>query len=146
MKNTIVYLEANGKNYPMVFNLNVMEEIQDKYGSLDKWGALTQGDGEPRVKELKYGITAMINEGIDIENENNGTNVPMLTEKHVGRLMTEVGIETIVEKIREITIASTKGEEKNVQSTKMKIAKSIFRGFTLLGIAFQVIPTKKSAE
>lgn len=114
MKNTIVYINTEKKDYPIVFNLNVMEEIQDKYGSLDKWGALTQGDGEPRVKDLKYGILTMINEGIDIENENNGTNVPMLTEKQVGRLMTEVGIETIVEKIREITIASTKGDEKNV--------------------------------
>lgn len=111
MKNTIVYIETEKKNYPIVFNLNVMEEIQDKYGSLDKWGALTQGDGEPRVKELKYGILAMINEGIDIENEENNANTPLLTEKQVGRIMTEVGITTIVEKIKEITIASTKGDE-----------------------------------
>ena len=114
MKNTIVYINTEAKKYPIVFNLNVMETIQDKYGSLDKWGEITQGNGEPKVKDLKYGILAMINEAIDIENEDNGTNVPMLTEKQVGRLMTEVGIETIVEKIREITIASTKGEEKNV--------------------------------
>lgn len=110
MKNTIVYIETEKRNYPIVFNLNVMEEIQDKYGSLDKWGALTQGDGEPRVKDLKNGILAMINEGIDIENEENGTQNAFLTEKQVGRLMTEVGIVTIVEKIKEITVASTRGE------------------------------------
>jgi hypothetical protein len=53
----------------------------------------------------------MINEAIDIENENNGTNEPMLTEKQVGRIMTEVGIDVIVKKIQEITIASTKSED-----------------------------------
>ncbi len=86
MKNTVVYIETEKKKYPLVFNLNVMEEIQEKYGSLDKWGELTKGDGEPKIKELKTGIMLMINEAIDIENENNGSNDPMLTEKQVGRL------------------------------------------------------------
>lgn len=111
MKNTVVYIETEKKNYPLVFNLNVMEEIQEKYGSLDEWGRITQGNGEPKVKDLKTGIMAMINEAIDIENEENGTNEPMLDEKKVGRIMTEVGIVAIVEKIREITIASTKSED-----------------------------------
>ena len=113
MKNTIVYLETEKRTFPIVFNLNVMEEIQDQYGSLDKWGELTQGNGEPRVKDLKNGILAMINEGIEIENEDNGTNNPLLTAKQVGRIMTEVGIDKIVDKIKEITIASTQGEQKN---------------------------------
>lgn len=111
MKNTVVYIETEKRNYPLVFNLNVMEEIQEQYGSLDEWGKITSGNGEPQVKDLKNGIMAMINEAIDIENENNGTNEPMLTAKQVGRIMTEVGIVAIVEKIREITIASTKSED-----------------------------------
>ena len=111
MKNTVVYIETKEKNYPLVFNLNVMEEIQERYGSLDEWGKITQGNGEPKVKDLKYGIKAMINEGLDIENEKNGTNEPMLSEKQVGRIMSEVGIVTIVEKIQEITVASTKSED-----------------------------------
>lgn len=115
MKNTVVYIDTQKRQIPLVFNLNVMEEIQEQYGSLDKWGEITQGNGEPKVKDLKAGIIAMINEGIDIENENNGTNEPMMTLKQVGRLMTEVGIDVIVKKIQEITINSTKneGEEKN---------------------------------
>jgi hypothetical protein len=111
MKNTVVYIETEKKKYPLVFNLNVMEEIQEQYGSLDKWGELTKGDGEPKVKDLKAGIMAMINEGIDIENENNGASEPMLTEKQVGRVMSAVGIDVIVKKIQEITIASTRNEE-----------------------------------
>ena len=111
MKNTVVYIETEKRTYPLVFNLNVMEEIQEQYGSLDEWGKITQGNGEPQVKDLKNGIMAMINEAVDIENEENGTNAPMLTAKQVGRMMTEVGIATIVKKIQEITIASTKGED-----------------------------------
>lgn len=113
MKNTIVYLETEKRNYPIVFNLNVMEAIQEQYGTLDRWGELTQGDGEPKVKDLKNGILAMINEGIEIENEDNGTNNPLLTAKQIGRIMTEVGIATIVDKIKEITVASVQGEQKN---------------------------------
>ena len=116
MKNTVVYIRTADKEYPLAFNLNVMEEIQEHYGSLDEWGKATQGDGEPKVKDLKCGVLAMLNEGIDMENESNGTNVPMLTAKQVGRIMTDVGIQRVVEAIKEITIASVKTEDsgKNV--------------------------------
>lgn len=111
MKNTVVYIEAADKKYPLAFNLNVMEEIQEHYGSLDEWGKVTQGDGEPKVKDLKYGVLAMLNEGIDMENESTGNNMPMLTAKQVGRIMTEVGIQKVIEAIRDITIASVKTED-----------------------------------
>ena len=112
MKDTIAYIKTEDRTYPLVFNLNVMEEIQEQYGSLDAWGEKTQGEGEPDVKSLKSGVMAMINEGIDIENEKNGTNEPFVNAKQVGRIMTEVGIQEIVAKIQEITVASTKsGEE-----------------------------------
>ena len=110
MKNTVVYIEADGKKYPLAFNLNVMEEIQEHYGSLDAWGKVTQGDGEPKVKDLKSGVMMMLNEGIDMENERNGTNEPMLSAKKVGRIMTEVGIPKIVSAIQEITVASVRAE------------------------------------
>ena len=115
MKNTVVYIETENKKYPLAFNLNVMEEIQDHYGTLDEWGKVTQGNGEPKVKDLKCGVMAMLNEGIDMENESNGTNMPMLTAKQVGRIMTEVGIDKVVSAIQEITVASVKaeGESKN---------------------------------
>ena len=116
MKNTVVYIETADKKYPLAFNLNVMEEIQEHYGSLDEWGKVTQGDGEPKVKDLKYGVLAMLNEGIDMENETNGTNEPLLTDKKVGRIMTEVGVQNIVKAIQDITVSSVKTEDsgKNV--------------------------------
>jgi hypothetical protein len=111
MKNTVVYINTEKKKYPLAFNMNVMEEIQEAYGSLDEWGRITQGAGEAKVKDLKVGIMAMINEAIDMQNEDNNTNEPLLNAKQVGRIMTEVGIDKIVAAIQEITVASTKGED-----------------------------------
>ena len=55
---------------------------------------------------------AMINEGIDIENENRTEKEPLLNSKQIGRLISKVGFAEIILKIKEITINSTKtGEE-----------------------------------
>ena len=110
MQNNLTYIENNGRKYPIVFNINVMEEIQEAYGSVGTWGAIVENaeGGEPRVKELKIGLMMMINEGIDIENEMTGNNVPMVTAKQVGRLIGDVGFGAITEVIKNLTIASTK--------------------------------------
>lgn len=115
MKDTIAYIETSKRTYPLVFNLNVMEEIQEQYGSLDAWGEKTQGNKEPNIKDLKAGVMAMINEGIEIENENNGTNEPLVDAKKVGRIMSEVGLTEITMAIQKLTVASvkTEGDEKN---------------------------------
>lgn len=115
MRDTIVHIKTEKRDYPLVFNLNVMEEIQEQYGSLDAWGEKTQGEGEPNVKDLKAGVMAMINEGIEIENENNNTNEPLINAKQVGRIMSEVGLTAITTAIQNLTVASvkTEGDEKN---------------------------------
>ena len=111
MNDTIAYIKTEKRTFPIIFNLNVMEEIQEKYGSLDAWGKITQGSGEPKIKDLKAGVIAMINEGIDIENEKNGTNEPFVTDKQMGRIMTEVGMDEIIKAIQDITVKSTKTED-----------------------------------
>ena len=109
MKNTLTYIEATNRRYPIVFNINVMEEIQEAYGSLSAWGGIVENanGGEPKIKDLKIGLMMMINEAIDIENEETNGNAPMVNAKQVGRLITEVGFEVITKKIQELTIAST---------------------------------------
>lgn len=119
MQNKLTYIEANDKRYPIVFNINVMEEIQEAYGSVSAWGGIVEGDGngEPKVKDLKIGLMFMINEGIDIENENTGRKDPFLNAKQVGRLIGEVGFQAITDVIKSITVASTQtgdNEGKNV--------------------------------
>ena len=116
MKEVSKALEYKGKKYNLVFNLNVMEVIQDKYGTLENWGKLTDGaenDGEPNAKAVIFGITAMLNEGIDIENEENGTEEKMLTNKQVGRMITEIGLKSSAQLMNGVVIDSTQSAEKN---------------------------------
>ena len=96
-------------DYPVTFNINVMEEIQEKYGSISAWGAIVENaeGGEPKVKDLKIGLMAMINEGIDIENEVKGTNKPFVDSKAVGRIISAYGFENITRVIKNLTVAST---------------------------------------
>ena len=110
-------INSNGVEYPLTFNLNVMEKIQEKYGSYEKWGELTDGEnGEINIGALKFGILEMINEGIDIENENQEDKRHFINDKQVGRLITDVGINALAEKMQETVIDSTKNDltEKNV--------------------------------
>lgn len=109
MQNKLSYIEANGRKYPIVFNINVMEEIQEAYGTISKWGAIVENaeGGEPKVKDLKIGLMFMINEGIDIENERTGGNMPILNTKQVGRIISEKGFDEITNVIRNLTVAST---------------------------------------
>lgn len=114
MKDINGQLQYRDKTYNLVFNLNVMETIQEEYGTLAEWGSLTDGiDSEPNAKAVLFGLTAMINEGIDIANEENGTNDPFLTKKQVGRILTEVGIMDATSAMHDTVINSTQSAEKN---------------------------------
>lgn len=110
MQNKLDYIETKDKKYPIVFNINVMEEIQEAYGSISAWGAIVENTdgGEPKVKDLKIGLTMMINEAIDIENEETNEKRPFVTSKQVGRLIGEVGFSEITKVIQNLTVASTK--------------------------------------
>lgn len=100
--------------YKLPFNFNVMEAIQEEYGSLDEWGKLSDGiNGEPNAKAVIFGFTQMLNEGIDIENEEKGTDIKPLTLKQVGRMITEIGLIEATKTMNEVVVESTKSEEKN---------------------------------
>lgn len=134
-------IQYKGQKYKLVFNLNVMETIQEEYGSIDVWGELTDGteyarreyekqgnkvpwdelseeekanwSGEPDAKAVIFGITEMLNEGIDMDNEENGTDIKPLTKKQVGRMITEIGLANVTQEMNRTVIESSKSEEKN---------------------------------
>lgn len=107
----IVY---KGQEYHLAFNLNVMETIQEEYGSLDTWGKLTEGEnGESNAKAVIFGFAAMLNEGVDIDNEDNGTDIKPLTLKQVGRLIGAVGMDAINAQMQGIVVAATQDDSKN---------------------------------
>ena len=114
MKDLNGEIQYKGNVYKLVFNLNVMESIQEKYGTIEKWANLTDGsNGEPDAKAVIFGFTEMLNEGIDIDNEENGTDIKPFTLKQVGRLITEVGLANATATLNKTVIDSTKSEEKN---------------------------------
>lgn len=113
MKDISKELEYRGKKYKIVFNLNVMQAIQEEYESLDKWGDLTGGENEPNAKAVIFGFWAMLNEGIDIENEerDKDAQIAPLTLKQVGRMLSEVGMTEASKTMQEAVVESTQGGE-----------------------------------
>ena len=102
--------------YPVAFDINVLEELQDKYGSVDEVkNILEPSDGkEVKLKDLKFVFLIMINEGIDIENEEKNTDRKFITDKKVGRLLTEAGIKNMSNQLKDVIITSNNSnEEKN---------------------------------
>ena len=51
------FIETENEKYPLMFTLNVMEKIQEEYGSINAWSNLVQKEGEPDIKALKFFIT-----------------------------------------------------------------------------------------
>lgn len=114
MKDYYGKIQYNGEEYTLAFNLNVMEKIQEAYGSIDTWAKFTDGSsGEVNAKAVIFGFTEMINEGIDIDNEKNQTNRPFFTLKQVGRMITEIGLQNATIALNDTVINSTKSTEKN---------------------------------
>ena len=129
MENTKSF-EYKGKEIKLVFNLNVMQAIQEEYKTVDAWGKLTDGEsGEVDIKALIFGLTAMINEAIDIDNDENGTNEPFYSTKKVGRIITEVGLANATKALNETVINSTKDDSgKNTYSMRRMMLQSISHG------------------
>lgn len=62
----------------MLFSLNVIDEVQDRFGAFDDLAAVMTG--KDSIKNLRWLLTTLLNEGAD-EGE------AELTEKEVGRMI-----------------------------------------------------------
>ena len=120
MVDKITYLETNSEKYPLAFTLNVMESIQNEYGSLSNWSELIQNAKEPNIKALKFFITESINEGIDIENDRINGNRAFISSSKAGRILTEIGLQKVANTITKMIAQSMPKDEnsKNVNTTK----------------------------
>ena len=111
------------KNYPIKIDLNVLEHIQENYGSINQFEMDILGlkhkkdadgnpvyteDGkammyktEPSVKAIKMVLPAMINEGIAVEVDNNhAISLNPVTEKEILRECT-ISYELLAKMIHE---------------------------------------------
>lgn len=116
MKDNAGKITYKEKEYKVVFNLNVMEAIQEEYETLDKWTELTSGSNqEVNIKALKFGFTEMLNEGLSIEAEEKGEEYTPISSKFVGRMLTDIGIENMTKVLQDTVVESTKTDDgKNV--------------------------------
>jgi len=111
MKDYKVNFQVGEKEYSAILDLNALEEIQHKYGTIEKWGELTDAkSGEINIEALIFGFRAMINEAIEIENEEKGENKPLLTHKQVGRLISQYGIQQSANTLNNAVIEATKSD------------------------------------
>lgn len=110
----------------LVFNLNVMAEIQTAFGSVSKWTSLLEDDedepkrgGEPDMNAFIKGFTCMLNEGVEIENETADVKKPLYTERQAGRLITKWGKDEISSAMKNAIASSTNtgDQSKNESST-----------------------------
>ena len=115
MLDIVKHIKVGDKEYPMAFTLNVMEAIQEKYGSLDAWtDIIDPEEGDPAFKDIKWVFAEFINEGIDIENEEKGEKRDFVTTKQVGRIITAIGIDGATFELANIMSQSMgEVEEKN---------------------------------
>lgn len=117
-------LVYKGVEYDLVFNLNVMEMLQDEYGSVEAWSAKAMESDEPNIKVLKFGFKAMINEGIEIYNEDHiSEQKELVDDKTVGRIISSVGFSNVTDIIANTVINSTHSEDEAPKKAQTKRTK-----------------------
>lgn len=76
-------ITLKGKEYKLLFSLNVLDEIQDKFGAYDKLNEVFNPDNPNWIKDTKWLLAMLINEGLLVDDED----AKLLDEKTVGRLI-----------------------------------------------------------
>lgn len=120
MLGKLEYIEIGDKKYPLAFSFNVMEQVQETYGTMDAWTKTLQADEgrELKMKDLIWTFQQFVNEGIEIENEDNNQNRPLMTHKQVGRLITQADMKKLVATMKSMTVKSIKSDDPNVKTTQ----------------------------
>ena len=120
MGNDIRYLKTKNETFPFTYSLNVMEALQNEIGRLNEWSDMVEPkDGsEPKIKALLFFFKEAINEGIDIENENSDQPRKFVNERKVGRIITELGVKTVLEQLKGTVIDAGSNNDTEVDETK----------------------------
>lgn len=75
-------INLRGKEYSIMFDLNVIEVVQKRYGDITK---LSEKLAD--ISEQRWILTQLINEWIEFDNFENNRSNKTLTEKQVGMLL-----------------------------------------------------------
>lgn len=95
-------VEIGGKTYHLLFSLNALDELQDKFGGYDKLAEAMSQDNKDWIKNTKWLLAMLINEGAE-EGE------PEVTERQVGRMIHTGNITEIQETMLKAFSVGTSG-------------------------------------
>lgn len=102
-------VELNGKTYHLLFSLNALDEVQDKLGGYDKLNAVFDKSSPDMIKNLKWLLTLLINEGA-------ADGEPELTEKQVGRLIHVGNLQEVQQAILKSFAVGSAGDEETEEN------------------------------
>jgi hypothetical protein len=97
-------IEHEGIKYPLIIDLNAMEDFQKSFFA-ETGENITDSESFENFG-LTAGILqfqAALNEGIDYENQKKGINREPISKREAGRIMSEIGMEKVSSVITELT-------------------------------------------
>lgn len=103
-----------GKDYRLLFTLNALDEIQTKFGGYDNLNEIFNQSNPDWVKDTKWLLTLLINEGLLEEDEN----AEIMEEQRVGRLIHVGNLAEIQRAIFASFAAGTAGDEESSGNTE----------------------------
>lgn len=104
-------VELNGKEYHLLFSLNALDEMQDRFGGYDKLDKAFDQNNPTMIKDLRWLLTLVINEGLEEGEE-------PLTEKQVGKLIHLGNLVAIKDAIFSAFAFSVNGGEEKTEDEK----------------------------
>ena len=107
-------VELKGKEYRLLFTLNALDEIQTKFGGYDKLNEIFNQSNPDWVKDTKWLLTLLINEGLLEEDEN----AEIMEEQRVGRLIHVGNLAEVQRAIYASFAAGTAGDGENTGETE----------------------------
>lgn len=102
-------IEIGGKERHLLFSLNALDEIQDKFGGYDKLAEVFNQDNKDWIKNTKWLLALLINEGAE-EGE------PEVTERQVGKWIHTGNIIEVQTKMMKAFSVGTTGNTETRQS------------------------------
>ena len=98
-------IELGGRKRHLLFSLNALDEIQDKFGGYDKLDQVFNQENKDWIKNTRWLLTLLLNEG-----EEEGEEV---TEKQVGRWIHTGNMAEVQKAILMAFAVGTTGGEEN---------------------------------
>ena len=103
-------IEVGGRERHLLFSLNALDEIQDKFGGYDKLAEVFNQDNKDWIKNTKWLLALLINEGAE-EDE------PEVTEKQGGRWIHAGNIIEVQSAILKAFAVGTNGDNEPTEDT-----------------------------